>query len=141
MKCLLVLSWLISYGYQEPEALGIVNNLYAESKCDPNASNKHQIGIAQWQGKRQLSLRLFAQKTNTSPFDLNTQLLFLHHEWQKIRPNTHRSSHIALNSTYFTLIFCQKFEKPRDARRICPKRTNNTSFFTSRPITNRKINK
>ena len=118
MKCLLILSWFLSHGYPNNEAVGITNNLYIESKCNPNANNKFQIGIAQWQGTRKNNLLNFAYQTNRNQNNLYLQLEFLNQEWKKISTTkshvARNTSHVTSNSSSsYSYLFCQKFEKPK----------------------------
>lgn len=116
MKCLLILSWLISHGYTQPESIGIVSNLYIESKCNSQAQNPSQIGIAQWQGKRKKNLLSLAKETQIPISNLFLQLYFLDLEWKEIKqksPSTYarRTSHVS--SYDLAIIFCKKFERPK----------------------------
>ena len=108
MKCLLILTWFLSHNYSHNEALGIVANLWVESRCDPNANNGSQIGIAQWQGNRKQNLILFVKRINHHWSYLNTQLEFLHHEWRQLHHNQN-----LLTPQEFAIRFCNLFEKPR----------------------------
>lgn len=90
-----------SRGLQAHQAAGIVNNLIQESgnfrddvikfktTGDNNLKDKG-YGIAQWRGNRVKDLMNFANNNSLSPYDLNTQLLFVENEskkrgdWQKL---------------------------------------------------------
>ena len=128
MKCFLILSWLLSHNYSHNESIGIVSNLFIESRCDPNASNSYQIGLAQWQGKRKKDLINFAKFFALPSNDLYLQLNFLDQEWKEIkssqltrsgrrpRPTLTLNSYsfsFSLSPTYHLINFCKKFEKPK----------------------------
>lgn len=116
MKCILILTWFLSHGYSPPEAQGIVTNLYMESKCDSNSNNGIQIGIAQWQGPRKKSLIHFANQTYRTWTNLDMQLEFLDKEWKSISPNPRRGSQTGkLSASYFAIIFCTNFERPKSS--------------------------
>jgi hypothetical protein len=101
---------LISHGYNQTEAIGIISNLYIESKCDSKTDNGSQIGIAQWQGNRKRNLFSYAKFSNRSWMDLYVQLEFLDQEWKQI---IQRKSHVAHRPTSYTIYFCSKFERPK----------------------------
>ncbi len=116
MKCILILTWLISHGYSQIEATGIITNLYIESKCNPNSNNGSQIGLAQWQGSRKSNLIYYSRLHNTHWTNLFLQLEFLDLEWKQItqrNPQVARRSLPIAHRQSFTIHFCQKFERPK----------------------------
>lgn len=118
MKCILIFSWLISHAYSPHITTGITNNLYIESKCNPNAKTSHQFGLAQWQGTRLRDLITFANHQHTLPNNLTTQLLFLDYEFKKIFPPVRARNAMGQerpDANNFSYIFCQKFERPKSS--------------------------
>jgi hypothetical protein len=70
-------------GYSDVAAAGIVGGLRGET-ANLNTAQVHDggigLGISGWNGDRLTNLRAFAADRNSSPTDLNTQLLFVDHE-------------------------------------------------------------
>lgn len=77
-----VLAELESVGFTQPQAVGVLANLEAESDLRPTATNQGAFGIGQWRGSRLEALRQWAKSHGESATDFGTQLTFLAHELQ-----------------------------------------------------------
>lgn len=117
MKCLLILSWLISHGYPQPQAEAITANFYIESKCDSESRNKYQIGLGQWQGQRRRNLEQLPH-----PHTLNTQMNFLDSELKTIYLREFLKFNLLKSKSQATIYFCIFYERPRNSIIQCPKR-------------------
>lgn len=76
----MAMSYFQSQGYTKEQAAGIVGNLIAESKLDPNVApgdNGTAHGIAQWRGERLTRLQRFANSQGKDWKDFGTQLAFV----------------------------------------------------------------
>ena len=78
------IDFLMKQGYTANQAYGIVGNLQIESfdRLDPEATDGHAWGIAQWQDDRLENLKNFASANNSDWKNRDTQLAFLVHEMQ-----------------------------------------------------------
>jgi tape measure domain-containing protein len=112
---------LISKGFSQVAASGIVGNLVGESKLNVNAravgdgrDGSDSIGIAQWNSDRAQRLMGFAQLQGKSWNDLTVQLDFLVHELQ----TSHQDAKSAINSAQSPAeaarAFMKLFERPSD---------------------------
>lgn len=116
MKCLIIFSWLTLHGYPEPLSLAIVANLWAESHCNPTASNPYQFGLAQWQGKRLKELKKIKDYIN--PY---IQLQYLDQEIKSLR--LYSKLYQSKSALQATITFCLFYELPRDKNKNCLKRS------------------
>lgn len=112
---------LISKGFSQTAASGIVGNLVGESHLNVNSVAKgdgrdgsDSIGIAQWNSDRAQRLMGFAQLQGKSWNDLSVQLDFLIHELN----TTHKDAAAAINGAKSpneaAYAFMKLFERPSD---------------------------
>lgn len=73
-----------TYGLTQPQAAGVVGNLYQESGFDPNKSHDGGTGygMAGWDPQRTAGLVSFAKTKGTQPSDPQTQLDYIAYEGQ-----------------------------------------------------------
>lgn len=88
------MAFYVGRGYTKEQAAGIVGNLIAESKLDPNVKpgdNGTAFGIAQWRGERVTRLKRFAAASGKDWQDFETQLAFVDMELQNHETATYRA--------------------------------------------------
>lgn len=82
-----VMDFLISNGFTKEQAAGIASNLWAESRLNTSAEGPmtkqgKAFGLAQWLGPRRKALFDWANKNGKDPYDPQTQLDFMMHEFK-----------------------------------------------------------
>lgn len=136
-------SHFLSQGWTQPQAAGIVGNLWEESGINPSEGNpkakKGGGGIAQWEGARwnnprfpkksdQPGLLQFAASNGKEWKDFDLQLQFIDFELSTSHKAAAKSLKATKNPTAAASAFMRDFEQPsephektrqKDARRVC----------------------
>lgn len=107
MIVLALSAYLLAHGCSLACSAGIIGNLEIESGLDPASSSYGQVGLARWQGQRNVRLRWFCRPWQNA----ECQIRFIVQEareiglWDRLRG--------AADPGYAARLFAVEFERPR----------------------------
>lgn len=123
----LAFSELRRLSYPPHVAAALIGNIMQEclmkGDINPAATGDQgeSLGICQWNGKRRRALIALAEKRNTSPDDLATQIAFLDRELQGRERAAYRAIMACRDVDGAVMTACERFwrpDNPRDQRRV-----------------------
>jgi hypothetical protein len=119
-------AYFVGQGWTRAQAIGIVANIDAESKMNPNQAQiggGPAYGLGQWEGPRQASFRAWAGKTvQNSTFD--EQLAFIQYELTTTEPGAGRALRRTKTVGEAAEVITRRYERPKNVETDVVKRVN-----------------
>ena len=114
-----VMDFLISKGFTKEQAAGIASNLWAESRLNTSAENPKSkaFGLAQWLGPRKKALFEWANKNGKDPYDPQTQLDFMMHEFKTSENKAYKLLQATTTSDEAARVMLDAYERPSKRER------------------------
>ena len=114
-----VMDFLISKGFTKEQAAGIASNLWAESRLNTSAENPKSkaFGLAQWLGPRKKALFEWANKNGKDPYDPQTQLDFMMHEFKTSENQAYKLLQATTTSDEAARVMLDAYERPSKRER------------------------